>query len=182
MPNASEPRRRCLLILTGCVLGIAALAAAAAPRTLGWLEWAWLEPGHIRLKAKLDSGAKTSSIDAVDIQTFERADKRWVRFRVPLSKRPEDSDRSDDLVLELPIAREIRIKDHDHESQPRYVVYLDFCVGNRALHIPVTLADRKQFNYPLLLGREALAGVALIDLARIFTAKRHCQADDSSRK
>ncbi|MEQ8661709.1 MAG: RimK/LysX family protein, partial [Gammaproteobacteria bacterium] len=55
---------------------LAALAgadlAADEPRRFGWLEWSWLEPGHVRLKTKLDTGARTSSLHAEDIEVFER--------------------------------------------------------------------------------------------------------------
>lgn len=150
--------------------------AGAEPRTLGWLEWAWLQPGHIKVKTKLDTGARTSSIHAVDIQRFERDRERWVRFRIPLAQRPDDSDHGEDLLLERAIERETRIKEHDSESTQRYVVNMDLCIGGVTLTTPVTLADRGGFNYPLLLGRSTLQGHAVIDPARKFTASRSCES------
>ena len=145
-------------------------------RTLGWLEWAWLQPGGVKIKTKLDTGAKTSSIYAVDIAPFEREGELWVRFRIPLEKRSDDSSRAGDIVLERLVERETRIKDHEDASRRRYVVMLEMCMGGHNFNTPVTLADRGRFNYPLLLGRLALQGRAVVDPARIFTASRSCKS------
>ena len=79
-----SPWRLALAVLA-VVSGTQALADE--PRRMGWLEWSWLEPGHVRLKTKLDTGARTSSLHAEDIATFERDGETWVRFRVPLQGR-----------------------------------------------------------------------------------------------
>ncbi|NNM00306.1 MAG: hypothetical protein HKO62_06120 [Gammaproteobacteria bacterium] len=163
-------------VLAGGLLTLTGAVALAKPRTLGWLEWAWLEPAHVRLKTKLDTGARTSSIHAVDVQAFERDGETWVRFRVPLSKRPEDTDHDGDLVLERPVVREVRIKDHEAVSMRRYVVSLDFCTDGMAFTTQVTLANRGGFNYPLLLGRLAMQERIAVDPGRKFTARRSCQA------
>lgn len=146
----------------------------ANPPSLGWLEWSWLEPGHIKIKTKLDTGAKTSSLHAVAIEEFERDGARWVRFRVPLSQRLDDSDHGRDLVVEREVVRETRIKDHVLKSRLRVVVDMKLCIGGKVLETPVTLADRSHFNYPLLLGRSALAKLTLVDPSRIFTASKSC--------
>ncbi len=178
-PYASSRRRLAplsvvVLILTGALAAAATIDAPARPRTLGWLEWAWLEPAHIRLKTKLDTGARTSSIHAVDVHTFERDEATWVRFRIPLSQRPEDTDRPEDLVMERPVVREVRIKDHGSDSMRRYVVELDLCIDGMTYPAQVTLANRGGFNYPLLLGRLAMRERIAVDPARKFTASRDC--------
>lgn len=168
--------------IAACALLFACSLAAAAdshagPRTLGWLEWSYLLPGPVQLKTKLDTGARTSSIDAVDIMPYEHEGARWVRFRVPLSERPDDSDHGRDLVLERPVAREILIKEHAGDSSTRYVVRLDFCIDGMTFTTPVSLTSRKRFNYPVLLGRIALKRRAIVDPAGKFTAdKLRCTA------
>ncbi len=149
---------------------------AAPKQRLGWIEWAWLQPGSIKVKTKLDTGAKTSSIHAEDIESFERDDEVWVRFRIPLSQRPDDSDHGADVHLERPVIRETRIKEHERDSVTRYVVEMDLCIGGMTFTTPMTLADRGGFNYPLLLGRSALKGRTVIDPARTFTASDSCAA------
>jgi len=177
MPNLTTSLQRRPRIQVIWVVFTALLVSASAeakPRTLGWLEWAYMEPGHLRLKAKLDTGARTSSIDAVDVEPFERDQKHWVRFRIPLSKRLEDTNLSKDIFLERPVVRETLIKDHLNESMTRYVVNIDVCLGGITFTTPVTLADRHRFNYPLLLGRIALQGRAVVDAAQKFTDERSC--------
>jgi hypothetical protein len=170
-----------LRVPAALVLIVLASGAWAKPRVLGWLEWAWLEPGHIRLKAKLDTGARTSSIDADGIELFERDGEQWVRFRVPLSERPDDSTYGEDVLYELPLAGRRKIKDHVLEPARRYVVEMELCIGGRTFATPVTLADRSRFNYPLLLGRVALQGRMMIDPAQKYTADRSCPRPPAAR-
>jgi hypothetical protein len=150
--------------------------AFAKHKRLGWIEWAWLQPDNIKVKTKLDSGAKTSSIHAIAIEPFERDGKPWVRFRIPLGQRPDDSDHGADVDVERPVVRETRIKEHQRDSVTRYVVEMDLCIGGMTFTTPMTLADRGGFNYPLLLGRSALKGRTLIDPARTFTASASCES------
>lgn len=152
------------------------LAAAAEPRVLGWLEWAWLEPGHVRIKSKLDTGARTSSLDARDLELFKRDARQWVRFRIPLASRPDDSDHGEDLVIEKPLVGAVEVKEHEGPGQQRHVVNIDLCLGGYTFTTPVTLVDRRRFNYPLLLGRVALQGRVIVDPAAKFSTRRLCRA------
>lgn len=164
-----------LIIFVVAILLVSPPAFAAQKQHLGWIEWAWLQPGDIRIKTKLDTGAKTSSIHAVDIETFEHEGELWVRFRIPLKQRPDDSDHGADVHVERPVIRETRIKEHERESIERYVVEMALCIGGMTFTTPMTLADRGGFNYPLLLGRSALKGRSVIDPARTFTTGECCE-------
>ncbi|MGE0485263.1 MAG: ATP-dependent zinc protease [Gammaproteobacteria bacterium] len=180
-PFAPSRRRALLRMLAALAMLTLACDAWAKPRVLGWLEWAWLEPDHIRLKAKLDTGARTSSIDADEIELFERDGEQWVRFRVPLSERPDDSTYDKDVHYELPLAGRKKIKDHVLEPARRYVVEMELCIGGRMFTTPMTLADRSRFNYPLLLGRAALQGRMMVDPAQKYTADRSCPKPATAR-
>ncbi|MGR8919485.1 MAG: ATP-dependent zinc protease family protein [Gammaproteobacteria bacterium] len=169
--TARARRQLCAALL---LLACATPATAVVP-VLGWLEWAHLGADGPRLKAKLDTGARTSSIDAAAIETFDRDGEQWVRFRIPFAARPEDSDHVGDLVLERRLEGSIRVKDHQRPSETRYVVSLDLCLGSRHFATPVTLTDRSRFNYPLLLGRRALKERFLVDPAATFTTGKSCQ-------
>jgi len=179
-PDASHhaPARRVsrgFLVFTIVVITVAtSIASSAGKPTLGWIEWGWLQPGHIKIKTKLDTGAKTSSIDAKDIEAFKRDGEDWVRFRIPLADRPDDTNRPRDLHFERKITRKAKIKDHHRKSASRYVVKMRLCIGGRTFSTPMTLADRSRFNYPLLLGRSALKKLAIVNSARTFTASRSC--------
>lgn len=138
--------------------------------TLGWLEIAYLQPDNAKIKAKLDTGAKTSSLHAVDIQYMEKDSKPWVRFHTPI----EIDKKIETVIFELPVLQSTRIKEHTGTSQIRYVVELAICLNGEFYRFSATLADRSNFNYELLLGRNVLAGRLLVDAGRSFTANKQC--------
>ena len=149
-----------------------ALAAAShlpqVPAVFGWVEWTYIEPHHIHVKAKLDSGAKTSSLSAVDIERFERDGDIWMRFRVPISASDGGTDAPQLIEMERRLEREVLIKRHGGRPSRRPVVEIGVCLGERMFTTPVTLTDRSRFNYPLLLGRSALRGHALLDAGQTY--------------
>jgi len=81
---------------------------------LGWIEPVLILKDQIELKAKLDSGAKTPSLDAIDIEYFNWNGKTWVRFTLtdPVLDMP--------LTLERPLVRDVSIKRHNTETQRRH--------------------------------------------------------------
>ena len=164
---------------------IIVLSTHAPPLTaqtpLGWLEWTWLLPHNIKLKTKLDTGAKTSAIDAEEIELFEKDKQDWVRFVIPLRRRPEDSSFNGNVVLERRVERVVAIKRAGQQSAKRYVVNLSLCINGREITTPVSLADRRLFNYPLLLGRHALREGFVIDASKTFSSTTDCQQVLSDR-
>lgn len=162
--------RAALLVLTTPLALQPALADSTPPRR-GWLEHVSIEGGKLRLTAKLDTGAKTSSVTARDVTKLQRDGRDWVRFRIADTDEPDAGH----LVLERPVTRWVRIKRHGGDSDQRPVVELDVCLGAKSRTIEVSLADRTGFNYPVLLGRNYLAGAALVDASRTFTVKPTCK-------
>jgi len=172
--SRSRARRSLVLSLLLVPVLLATTAADARIRTYGWLEWAFLKPDHVRIKAKLDTGAKTSSIHAVDIEKFTRDDREWVRFNVPITPRNGGGKRTRIVPMERPIVRDVLIKAHRGEALERPVVNIDICLGGITFTTPVTLTDRSRFNYPLLLGRVALQGRAVVDVAQKYVNDKRC--------
>ena len=150
------------------VLALAVPAAASEPDIFGWAEPVILEEAGYRLEAKLDTGADTSSLDAIDIRRFRRKGKSWVRFTV------EDHDEGETVRLERPLLRRVRIKRHDGESQRRSVVSLTVCLAGHRRKVEFSLIDRSQFDYPVLLGRSALAGIAIVDPQVVNLSEPDC--------
>lgn len=134
----------------------------------GWVEWAYIEPHHVHLKAKLDSGAKTSSLSAVDVERFERDGETWMRFHVPISAADGATDEPQLIEMESRLEKEVLIKSHGSGPSRRPVVHIGVCLGTQAFVTPVTLTDRSRFNYPLLLGRSALRGRSLLDVSHTY--------------
>jgi hypothetical protein len=147
-------------------------SVAAAPRELvilGWVEHVVLvEPGF-RLRAKLDSGAETSSLDARIIKKFRQGGKRWVRFAVTNPRTGEEH------VLVRERERTIGVVQHDGVNQVRPTVRVQMCVSDRLLDVEVSLVDRGEFTYRLLLGRSALESFALIDPGNTFLSRPQCR-------
>ncbi len=138
----------------------------------GWVEKISLKDQTFIIKAKLDSGAKTSSIHAENIQLFQRDGKKWVRFNLVLK---DVEGTSHTLVMERPRVRRVRIKDHDSEPDRRPTIKLEICFDGRFHNTEFTLTDRGNFLYPVLLGRKFLDGVALVDPEHTFLTKATCE-------
>lgn len=159
---------------TAVIVILVAICAsvAAAPRELvilGWVEHVVLvEPGF-RLRAKLDSGAETSSLDARIIKRFRKGGKRWVRFAVTNPRTGEEH------VLVRERVRTIGVVQHDGVNQVRPTVRVQMCVSDRLLDVEVSLVDRGEFTYRLLLGRSALESFALIDPGNTFLSRPQCR-------
>lgn len=154
-------------------------SAHAANRNLeilGWVENAWMHDPEMKIKAKLDTGAETSSLDARIIKKFRKDGKRWVRFEVA------DPESDDKYVLVRERVRTISVVQHDGSRQRRPVVTMKMCIAGRNLTAEVSLIDRSEFIYPLLLGRNALDEFALIDPGNTFLGGRECKYKMSSSR
>ena len=132
----------------------------------GWLESIILQPWNIKLRAKLDTGAKTSSLHAKDIERFKRDGKEWVRFHTT------DPDEKNPLkTVEAQLVRDVKIKRHKQKPQTRPVVEMTFCLDGQIFTNEFSLTDRSRFNYQVLLGRRMLQQGILVDPASTFTLK-----------
>ncbi len=143
-------------------------ADARDVKIVGWVENIILVDPGISLKAKLDTGAETSSLDAEIIKKFRKDGKRWVRFRI------SDRQSKEEYIVVRERVRTIRVVQHDGKAQTRPVVLMKVCVAGRLLSTEVSLINRSQFNYPLLLGRNTLELFALIDPGNTFLSNPDC--------
>lgn len=174
-PGLLIPRFLACAILACAGPGLGAGVAAAAdtpPRELvilGWVENVLLTEPGFRLRAKLDSGAQTSSLDARILKRFRRNGKRWVRFAVTNPKTGEEH------ILVRERVRTIGVVQHEGVNQVRPTVMLQICIADRLLDVEVSLIDRSAFSYTLLLGRSALGAFALIDPASTFLSRPQCK-------
>lgn len=132
---------------------------------MGWIEPVVLVPWGIDAKAKLDSGAKTSSLHAKKIERFEKEGEEWVRFVVEVKTRKKKLEQ---VTVERPLVRDVRIKRHRSAAYERPVVKMKLCLDGKDYETQFNLVDRTDFNYPVLLGRRFLKEVALIDPKETF--------------
>jgi hypothetical protein len=137
--------------------------------TLGWLEQVGINSGGLHLVAKLDTGAKTTSLGYDEIAFFQREGRRWVRVSITNKK-----DKT--VVLEKKVIRMVTIKQHIGETpQQRPVIMLGICLKDIYKEVEVDLMDRTGFNYSLLIGRNFLADDFVVDPAKKFTHKPRCK-------
>ena len=179
--NRDRGWRRRLLTTLAVVVGLCGMLPAAEARQkleLGWLERVRLQPWDIIMKAKLDTGAKTASIHATDIERFDRDGKPWVRFKLWLDHRDPGSE---SIAVEKPLARDVTIKLRGTEKNAeRPSVKLEFCLGGKRYQALFTLVNRKKFIYPVLLGRRFLADLAVVDPAVRYNTDPTCPAAPDS--
>lgn len=126
------------------------------------------EMGHIpalslMLPARIDTGARTTSLHATRIERFERDGKDWVRFQ---------HDRSGNGIehWELPLKRTVRIKRKQSGIVERPVVELKVQIGEVIQRLDVNLADRGNFEFPLLIGRDFLQDLVIVDVSKSYIA------------
>lgn len=166
-----------LLVIVMVLMGCYPFASSAGGidqtefEIFGWVEWVKLMDGELRLKAKLDTGAATSSLDATNIERFRKDGKRWIRFTVT------DPETGDLLELEKRLVRNVRIVRHSGAHQRRPVIKMPICFGTQRREVEVNLIDRSNFIYPMLLGRSALEDYALIDSGSTFQNSPRCNLD-----
>jgi hypothetical protein len=120
------------------------------------------------IKAKIDTGARTSSLHAFDIHEFDRAGEAWVRFRV----RPWQDSPADAVDVELPIHDRRAVRSSSGHAQERLVVQLLIRLVDREVLAEVTLSNRDEMGFRMLIGREALRRGFIVDPARSFLGGR----------
>ncbi len=139
------------------------VSTVAPPKyqSIGEIEWAFVEPGNVVLEARVDTGAETSSIHAEDIQLIEKDGKRWVRFSL---MHPETNVK---IPLERRLHRRILVKQKIGDVQDRrYVIRMWVTLGGSRVWLDVSLSDREDFEFPLLIGRNMLMDNFVVDISQ----------------
>jgi len=135
--------------------------------TIGWREWIRLDGlGLPPMQAKIDTGARTSSLGAFDLEPFQRAGNDWVRFHVHPARR----NRKRHCQCEARVIDRRRVSDSGGHRALRYVIQSDITLGSQSWPIELTLNNRETMMFRVLLGRSALAERFIIDPARSYCA------------
>lgn len=139
----------------------------------GWVERIEIVPEGISLKAKLDTGATTSSLNALNKKLFRRDGRKWIAFDII-----DPEDEKNTIRLERPIIRHVRIIRHDGSSQRRPVVSIGLCIGPHYRDEEMSLIDRTQLTYQVLVGRNHMRSIILVDSAETFLQRPRCTPDN----
>lgn len=141
----------------------------APSRVLGWIEKAVLLPGNLLMNAKMDTGALTSSLDARNMERFQRNGKNWIRFDVT----GQSGDKVTKHSYEQEIVRDVTLRGAGGTDQ-RPVVMMKLCIGDQIYNEEFSLRDRGEMKYPLLIGRKTIQHLGVIDVTRQYTVEPKC--------
>jgi len=135
------------------------------PRSLGWREWAALpELGIDRIKVKVDTGARTSTLHAYGIDFFRQGDEDWVRFQIhPIQRNVRVS-----VEARARLADRRRVRSSSGHERLRPVIQTPIVLGGERWPIELTLVRRDMMGFRMLLGRQAIRKRFVVDPARSF--------------
>jgi hypothetical protein len=144
-----------------------ARSTVGAQWVIGWREWLALpDLGVDRIKAKVDTGARTSSLHVDDLEFFQKGRERWARFAV----HPLQRSRRVEVFAEAAVLEERGVRNSGGAVEVRPVIRTTAALPGRLWTVELTLTNRDQMGFRMLLGRQALRRRFLIDPAHSFLA------------
>lgn len=148
-------------------------SSTTAQVAVGWREWVGLPDWGVgAMKAKIDTGARTSAIHAFDLELFDRGDEEWVRFGV----HPWQKSDGDPVVVEALRLDHRTITSSSGTRSERPVVRTKLILGGRSVTAEITLTRRDEMGFRMLVGREVLAKGFVVDPAASYLGGRPAKA------
>ena len=136
---------------------------------VGWREWvSFPELGVDRIKAKIDTGAKTSAIHAYRPKLVKINEQEFVEFYV----HPLQRHREPEIQCRAPLVDSRMVTSSNGQSQQRFVIRTTMVIGGQSRAIELTLTDRDEMSFRLLIGREALRGRFIVDPGKSYCIGR----------
>lgn len=120
------------------------------------------------IKAKLDTGARTSSVHAYDVEVVGEGEQERVRFRI----QPWQGSADDAVVIECPVHDRRTVRSSSGHAEERIVVLMDVAIMGRVVSTEVTLSNRDAMGFRMLIGRQALRHGFVVDSSRSFLGGR----------
>jgi len=145
------------------------MRAGDSKTVIGWREWVQLpELGVFETKAKVDTGADSSSLHAFNVERFEKDGIDYVRFEV----HPKQRSRKPTIQCEAPLAMDKKVKNPGGRSELRPVIRTRIVVAGVELDALVNLTSRDEMGFRMLLGRRTVRSKFVIDPGRSYLGPR----------
>ncbi len=143
-------------------------------KTIGWREWVGLpQLGIPLLKAKIDTGARTSALHTYALETFDKGGALWVRFQLhPVQMREDIS-----ITAESPVLDRRWVTDSGGHQEYRYVVQSELQITGQLFPIEITLTTRDTMRFRMLIGRTALNGRFIVDPEISYAGGEHSKSE-----
>ncbi len=133
--------------------------------SLGWREWVTLpELGIPHIKAKVDTGARTSALHAFKVEPFQKGNQNYVRF----SMHPIQGDNNHVVTCEAPVIDIRQVTDSGGHRELRHVIKTTIRAGEHEWEAEFTLTSRENMKFRMLLGRTAIRSRFLVDASKSF--------------
>lgn len=137
---------------------------------VGWQEWCGLPNLKVKyIKAKVDTGAKTSALHAFNIKEFTRNKEKHVSFEI----HPIQGDDKTLVAVKAKVTDERYVTSSNGHREKRYVITTKLCLGDHNYDIELTLTNRDSLRFRMLLGRDALKTHCIVDPAKKNCIKKH---------
>lgn len=141
-------------------------AIIADKLVIGEVEMVHFDPPNLTFASRIDTGAAGTSIHASNITPFERDGRNWVRFEI---NQPSTGKA---IVIERPLARKVLIKQATADAlERRFVIKMTLTLGPLSEQVDVSLSERDSMEHPVLIGRNFLRNLAIVDVSQRLIAK-----------